>query len=191
MVCQARKNERGSALLPVMLLGVAGLAVSAGLLAHSGSESERARRTFKAKETLSCAESGLQYARLFFGRNYPLWDTYLSAANIAKYNIMTTNVAGSALAAADLTNTSEVAAMPQELFGDIDGDGVNDFQIYMRDDVDEFPDNDPTKDNNQRVIIGATCITKRLQAANEFTGSMAMPGVEAILVYASESATGQ
>lgn len=78
-----------------------------------------------------CAESGLATARSAITANYPLWNAALAAG----------------------TEPAWLAAIPH----DLDGDGVADFRITLRDNEDETP-LDPARDNDLTVYVVSRCI---------------------------------
>src|SRR5262249_49017223 len=106
-----RSNQRGSALLTAAVLISVLLLVVAGLIYYASRSRSRAINTSRHHARLTCAESGLQLARTYYGRNYTLWNTtYLP--NPAIYNASVNAV----------RNTAFQTANPQ-LFADLDGDG--------------------------------------------------------------------
>jgi hypothetical protein len=94
-----------------------------------------------AKSGLYCAEAGVNAARSYFATNYPLWNTMFAASS-------TTYQGGQ----------SSVPGYPVR--GDIDGDGVADYQVTLKDNIDEFAPlaNNPLRDNDLTAIMVSKCI---------------------------------
>jgi hypothetical protein len=64
---------------------------------------------------------------------------------------------------------SALASTHPELFLDLDADGRRDVYVFVRDNQDELPPAtpEPTKDNDQSVIVGAVCISNTMQPRRE------------------------
>jgi hypothetical protein len=151
-----RGDQRGSALLVAAGLTTVLLAVVAGLIYFATRSRLHAIGVSRGVARISCTQSGLLLARAFYGRNYSFWNTtYLP--NPAVYNAANT-------IATDLTARSTLIAAHPELFADLDGDGQPDVYLYVRDNYDEFlPNlNNPARDNDLNVIVGAMCISSTL-----------------------------
>ncbi|HET7500574.1 MAG TPA: hypothetical protein VFK02_06205 [Kofleriaceae bacterium] len=130
-----RVNERGSAMLLTMilimaLLGGAGILVSVQLSANRSAELIRSGML-----ATYCAEAGLAAARPVVLANYPSW-------------------------AGSLGTGSEPAWLQAAVNHDLDGDGVADFVITLKDNDDELAPlvNDPARDNDLRIFVLSTCI---------------------------------
>lgn len=157
-----RKSERGSAMITTMIMLGVILGVVTALMAFANAERLRAINVARKTLRVSCAESGLQLAKAYFGRQFANWGTYLS--NPWTYDPVPSRFNYSP---AMYTDPSFQAANP-DLFADLDGDGELDVFIYARDNQDEFPPiawDDPanwTRDNDQNIMVGAVCISKTL-----------------------------
>ena len=140
---QRTGSQRGSAMLVTMII-IAALLAGGGVLAKvqlSGTRSTGLHRT--SIDAQYCAEAGLAAARPVVAASYAQWGTALAASGAAT------------------PDTSEPAWLAAGIGShDLDGDGVADFTVYIKDDVDELPpaDDDPTRDQNLRVYIVATCL---------------------------------
>lgn len=159
---QKRKSERGSAMITTMIMLGVILGVVTALMAFANAERLRAINVARKSLRVSCAESGLQLAKAYFGRQFANWSTYLNNPwtydpVLSSFNFMP----------APYTDLAFQAANP-DLFADLDGDGELDIFIYARDNQDEFPPipwSDPAnwlRDNDQNIIVGAICISKTL-----------------------------
>ncbi|HME91752.1 MAG TPA: hypothetical protein VKE49_10030 [Myxococcaceae bacterium] len=163
-----RERERGSALLTAAALSTVLMLVLAGLVYYASRSRLRAISVSRGVSRISCADSGLQLARAYFGRNNALWNTTF-LPNPAVYNAANA-IATDATARANLINTHP------ELFADLDGDGLADVYLYVRDNMDEFlPNpNNLSRDNDLNVIIGAMCTSSTLLPRTE-DGRLADP----------------
>ncbi|WP_342379168.1 hypothetical protein NVS55_07055 [Myxococcus stipitatus] len=152
-------SPRGATLLVVVMLVLILLGLVGSLMVYAGGERVRAVSHARAGQRQSCAESGLQLARSYFGRNYATWNTFLSAPSSYDPVPSTFNPTP-----ADPESPALLSAHP-ELFADVDGDGKMDVFLYIRDNEDEF-DPLPTnwrRDNDQVAVVGAICISKTLR----------------------------
>jgi hypothetical protein len=151
-----RNSQRGSALLVTMILIsclLAGMAVLVNVELASLKSSGVSRGGI---ESLYCAEAGLARARDVVAANSAIWSSAL-----AMY-----------------PSTDEPAWLAAGIGShDLDGDGVADFAVYLKDDNDEQSPlaNDMTHDNNMRVYIVARCLARpdtprELQKLIEVTG---------------------
>src|SRR5260370_22535002 len=115
-------KQRGSALLAAGALAPVLLLVVAGLMYYASRSRSRAVAISRGSSRISCAESGLQLARAYYGRNYAFWNsTFLP--NPAVYNTTVSTAMATAFQNAN----------PQ-LFSDLDGDGQPDVYLYGHDD---------------------------------------------------------
>jgi hypothetical protein len=158
--------ERGSALMTSVLLISVMLVVTAGVLFFAGQERRRAIQLSRAIPRNYCVETGMQMARTYFGANQATWNTYLSAPTQYNPVASTTNTTP-----ADPSTTALQTARP-ELFADLDGDGLHDVYIYIRDNQDDFTQfkeatRDDSRDNDLQVIVGAVCISSTLVPKRE------------------------
>jgi hypothetical protein len=146
------------------------LLVVAGLMYYASRSRSRAVTISRGNSRVACAESGLQLARAYYGRNYPLWNsTFLP--NPAVYN-----------ATVSTARTAAFQNANPQLFADLDGDGQPDVYLFIHDNVDEFlPNvNNPNRDNDLNVIVGAACVSgtlmPRVDAANLASAVVALDG---------------
>jgi len=145
-------SQRGSALLTAAALTTVLLVVVAGLMYYASRSRDRAVAISRANSRLSCAESGLQLARAYYGRNYAFWNsTFLP--NPAVYNV-----------SVSMARTTTFQTANPQLFADLDGDGQPDVYLFIHDNYDEFwPNaNNPNRDNDLNVIVGAACVSSTL-----------------------------
>ena len=179
--------QRGSSLLSVMVMVTVILVLLAGLLSYSLSQRAAAIKYVRSANQLTCAESGIQLARTYFARNFLNWNTYLSQPNI--YNPIQTswnNPSSTPPGPANFAAGSPLRTSHPELFIDVDGDNVPDVYIYIRDNQDEYPPavDNPLRDNDQNVIVGAICISTTMAPAAPPGGSPPPPmQIESILSY--------
>lgn len=155
-----RSQERGSALLTAAALTIVLLAVVAGVLYYANQSRFRAITIARSVARVSCTDSGLQIAKAYYGRNYALWNSqFLPNPNI--YNALST--------ARDPALRGPLLVSNPELFADLDGDGQPDVYIYVRDNYDELlpVPNNPLRDNDLNVIVGAMCISSTLLPRRE------------------------
>jgi hypothetical protein len=179
------RHARGSTMLMVIILVTVLMGLVAGILLYAGKERVRAVSAGRNGQRQSCAESGLQLARSYFGRNFQNWNTYLAAPAIydpvkSSYNANPANPRNPALQTAH-----------PELFADLDDDGKLDVYLYIRDNDDElYPlPAEHNRDNDHNVVVGAICISETLtpRAADN---AMAAPLLanEGLLSYNGENA---
>lgn len=132
-------SQRGGAAL-VLLLVLSGVAALVGAMAIRGSVSDvkvaGAMRT--AKSAFYCAEAGINASRTWFGNNYTSWNAIFDPA------------------------LADPAGYP--VTGDIDGDGVIDYQVTLRDNIDEFPTPNALADNDLTAIMVSTCVNPTMGA---------------------------
>ena len=129
-----RVREDGSAMIIVVtilaaLLAGGAVAIQVQVLSTRASGIVRANRS-----SLYCAEAGLAAARPLIGTNFSLWK-----------NILDTN-----------PNNDPIW---YPIRGDIDEppDGVMDFEVTVRDNLDEPLPHNPNEDTDQRVFIISRC----------------------------------
>lgn len=161
-------TPRGSALLTSLVLMAILLGVVSSLFVYVNYQRRRATSVSRAQTRSSCAQSGLQYARSYFGRNVNCggtcvgWGTYLSTPSVYNPVPASWNTTAAALQAS--IRTSSFQSAHPELFTDLDNDGKPDVYIYVRDNEDEMlpASPNPSRDNDQNVIIGSICISTTL-----------------------------
>ncbi|HTE54930.1 MAG TPA: hypothetical protein VK698_28950 [Kofleriaceae bacterium] len=132
---QPDPGERGAAMLLIATLLIALLA-GGGVALYLQLQSTKSAGMVKAARTsLYCAEAGLAASRGIIALNYLTWPTAL-----------------------DASTSNDPPWYP--LVGDIDGDGVDDYEVRIRDNDDEVPPapNDPERDNDRQVFAVAHCI---------------------------------
>jgi hypothetical protein len=127
------RGERGAALVVTMRVVVALLAAGALALYLQMADTHSAQYVTQGRGALFCAESGLAGARDYVSDNSVDWPQML-----------------------DTDTSNDPDGYPVE--GDLDGDGVNDWRVVIRDDDDEFPTNDPNVDANGTIFLVSTCL---------------------------------
>lgn len=159
---KSSRAQRGTALITAVIMIAVILGIVAVLMMYANDERRRAIINSRVAIQRSCAESGLQVARAFFGWNSANWDTYLSSPSIYDPIPSTFNPTP-----ANPTDANFQASRP-ELFADLDGDSLVDVYIYVRDNLDEFPPLTPNwaRDNDRNVIVGAICVSSTMTPRN-------------------------
>jgi hypothetical protein len=119
----------------MVMLVLCALGAMLGLLAVRGASTELRSAGVERTARLGfyCAEAGLEQARGYFSANYSQWSAMFGSG-------------------------TPPAGYP--VTGDVDGDGVPDYRVTLRDDVDELPPltNDPLHDNNLTAVMISRCI---------------------------------
>ncbi|MFB1483252.1 hypothetical protein [Corallococcus sp. RDP092CA] len=156
------RATRGATLLLVVLLVTVLLGLVAGVMAYASSERTRAVTFSRTGQRQGCAESGLQLARGYFGRNYSQWNAFLSAPSI--YDPIASPTNPSPAEPRTAAGRAAIKTANPALFADLDGDGKDDVYLYIRDNEDEFKPLAPAwdRDNDQQVVVGAICISETL-----------------------------
>ncbi|MBZ4332656.1 hypothetical protein ACIHQR_33025 [Corallococcus coralloides] len=156
------RSPRGSTLLLVVLLVTVLLGLVAGVMAYASSERSRAVTSSRTGQRQGCAESGLQLARGYFGRNYAQWDTFLS--NPGAYDPIASSTNTAPADPRTAAGRAAIKTVNPALFADLDGDGKDDVYLYIRDNEDEFKPLAPewNRDNDQQVVVGAICISETM-----------------------------
>ena len=152
-------------MITVMVLMSALAIIVAGLMTYVFQQRERSIASARSMTRNNCAGSGMQFARAYFARNFPSWNTYLAAPSTYNPVPSTWNAAPSdPTSPTFLTTFQNLDAAHQALFTDLDGDGVADVYIYIRDNADEgLPAAENwARDNDQMVIVGAVCVSKTM-----------------------------
>jgi Tfp pilus assembly protein PilX len=136
----------------ILALAVIGVMV----LQHAGRDRIAAAQMGSKERAFACAEAGLQYGRRYFGLNYEAshgWNDYLNGT-VPGYTY---------------TATPSLSSVPKQVRGMSDGstldvgagyNGSSQFWVSIRDDDDERPSglgDDPTRDNNEAVILRSEC----------------------------------
>lgn len=160
---RATKRTRGSSLLATMVMMAVILGMVVSLLTYAFAQRRAAINYARANDRMTCAQSGLQLARTYFARNFIRWNQFLSQPNVYNPIQMATwnNPSSTPPGPADISPSSALRTSNPELFIDVDGDNQPDVFIYIRDNQDEFPPatDNPLRDNDQNVIVGAICIS--------------------------------
>src|SRR2546430_14927529 len=113
-----RDSERGSAMLVTLIITTSLLAGAAVVVSMQLSSTTSTGLTKNGLSALYCAEAGLAAARPTVANNYGLWNSTL------------TNDPTGQAQPAWLSNTA--------LSHDLDGDGVDDFTVSIKDNDDEI-----------------------------------------------------
>jgi hypothetical protein len=127
------QRQRGAALVVTMMVVVALLAAGALALYLQMADTHAAQYVAKGRGALYCSESGLAGARDYIATHQSDWPAMMDS---------------------DASNDPD--GYPVE--GDLDGDGVNDWHVTIRDDEDEFPTNNPNVDVNGMIFVVGTCL---------------------------------
>jgi hypothetical protein len=140
-----RDRRRGSAMVVTMIIVsalLAGAAVLASMQLASTQSSNIAR---EGTWSTYCAEAGLAMATPVVAANYGQWATALEAYCTPSCTTPT---------------TTEPAWLYAGIGShDLDGDGIDDFAVYIKDNDDEPPPltNNLASDNDLRVFVVSTC----------------------------------
>jgi len=133
-----RQPERGNAMLVTMIIVSALLAGAAVVVSMQVQATRASGVTKQGLEALYCAEAGLAAAHSTVANNYSLWGTTI---------------------AADPNGAAEPTWLQAAFSHDLDGDGVNDYTVTIKDNDDEVAPaaNDLTKDVDTQIFIISTC----------------------------------
>ena len=133
-----RQPERGNAMLVTMIIISALLAGAAVVVSMQVQATRASGVTKQGLEALYCAEAGLAASHSTVANNYSLWGPTL---------------------AADPNGAAEPTWLQTAFSHDLDGDGVNDFTVTIKDNDDEVAPtaNDLTKDVDTQIFIISTC----------------------------------
>ena len=138
-----RHSERGSAMLVTMIIVSALFAGAAVLVSMQMATNKTSDVERNGLAALYCAEAGLTASHVAVANNYSNWSAALCSSNC-----------GSANQPSWLSNTA--------FSHDLDGDGVDDFYVYLRDNDDETgtaPSNNALGSNSDyKVFIVSTCM---------------------------------
>jgi hypothetical protein len=134
-----RQRERGNAMLVTMIIIAALLAGAAVVVSMQVQATRASGLTKQGLEALYCAEAGLAAAHSVVAANYSNWATQI---------------------AIDPNGTTQPTWLGDTAFShDLDGDGVDDFIVTIKDNDDETSGlNDLTKDLDAKIFIISTCI---------------------------------
>lgn len=183
-----RGGERGAALVFAIFLILVLTVVGTGLIRYATQDRIASAKMVVQGRALTCAEAGLQYARRLFGCTYRIsngWNDYLNGTRPGRYDPALGDVPPidpqtlpiALRGDGDLDGVLDAGA-------DLDGDGVSDFLVSIRDDDDERPVNQPddrARDNNLIVVVRSECTNPIF--AVEQGGVRAAPALEAVLTY--------
>lgn len=139
-----RMSQRGSAMLVTMIIiasMLAGAAVLVSMQLASNRSTDLART---GMESLHCAEAGLAAVRSTVKANYSNWTAAIAAS------------AGG--------STAEPSWLQSPAINhDLDGDGVDDFKVYLKDNDDEGPPNanNLAVDEDLRVFVVSKCVNTK------------------------------
>jgi Tfp pilus assembly protein PilX len=149
----AHRTDRGMAI--VVVLGIVALLLSIASFAIVLSQQERknAGKEIHNASIQEMTESTLQLARNFFAANYFKWGSYLAYFVDNPVQIKDPTAAK--------TYVANLKTAHPELFANPPS-GYDCF-MYAQDNVDEFPPvpNDPKRDNDLLIYIGAVCIQQQ------------------------------
>jgi hypothetical protein len=153
-----RLPQRGSAMLVTMIIISSLLAGAAVLVSMQLASNRSTDVTRSGLASTYCAEAGLAVARGAVAANYNNWNAALATC-------------------AGVYPCTPEPAWLAALTHDIDGDGIADYKLYIRDNDDELlpAPNDVTHDSDQRVFIVSLCTKyadtpKEVEELVEFTG---------------------
>lgn len=120
----------------VTLIIIAALLAGAAVLVSLQLASSRSTDLTRSSVTaLYCSEAGLSAARRVVADNYAAWNASLASPGI------------------------EPPFLRAAFSHDLDGDGIDDFLVTLRDNDDEYPPltNDVTRDNDLQVFVVSRC----------------------------------
>lgn len=126
----SRREKGGVTMLLIVVLLVFAALLGALAVRGSSGDLQQAGAQRRSRTGFYCAEAGLNAARSTLAAHYGEWNTIFSGGT---------------------------PSFPYPVVGDIDGDLVNDYSVTIVDNVDEFPTNDPTHDNDLVAIMVSTC----------------------------------
>ena len=136
-----RDSERGSAMLITLIL-IGALLGGAAILSSLQISSMRGTGLSRSKMAATyCAEAGLTASHVAASKSYSLWNSALCKPSCAA--------------------PTQPSWLGNAAFShDLDGDGIDDFSITLRDDDDEVAPtaNDPTIDVNYKIYLVSTCL---------------------------------
>jgi hypothetical protein len=130
-----RNSQRGSAMLVTMIVVSALLAGAAVLVSMTLASSKSTDLERNGLASLYCAEAGMTLAQPVIIANYSQWAGSLCTT---------------------MPNCPEPPWLTAGFNHDLDGDGVPDVTVYIKDNDDEVPSN-PAVDSDNKIFIVATC----------------------------------
>lgn len=157
-----RQRQRGSAMLVTMIIISSMLAGAAVLVSMQLVSSRASDLTRTGLSATYCAEAGLDAARPVVAANFMNWPAALAACGAGPYPCTPPSW---------LTGSGGFST-------DIDGDGIPDFAVYIKDNDDELPPtpNNLAVDNDLRVFVVSYCTKygvddqKEVEELIEFSG---------------------
>jgi hypothetical protein len=157
-----RNPERGSAMLLTLIIITSLLAGSSVLVAMQLQSTRTADLTRNGVAALYCAEAGLAAARPIMANSYALWNAAFTAQSLAEVGNPSAFI-------------EPLFLSPGAFSHDLDGDGVNDFRVMIRDNEDEVAPalNDPNTDLDQSAFLIVECtkfpdMPKRVEELSRF-----------------------
>jgi len=126
------RGERGAAFVVTMILVTALISGGALALYLQLADTRGARTVTEKRAAMYCAEAGLAGARAYIVNNSTSWSAML-----------------------DTDPLNDPEGYPVE--GDLDGDGVDDWHVEIKDNDDEFPTDNPVADSDDTIFMIATC----------------------------------
>lgn len=132
-----RDSQRGSAMLVTLVLIAALIGGAAVVVSMQLASTKSADVTKTGMTSLYCAEAGLAAAHTAVVNNKTNWAAALAAS-----------------AGGDYTEPSWLLSAFSH---DLDGDGTNDFKVYIKDNDDETGTNDLSADIDGKIFIISAC----------------------------------
>lgn len=134
----SRRSEQGSALVVTMIILSALAAGAASLVSVQSSATKGGELSTSGAKSLYCAEAGIAAGVPAVAANYSQWAASLAQGGTGEPSWLYTAIGSH----------------------DLDGDGRDDFTVYIKDNEDEVPPatDDPTRDNDLKVFVVARCI---------------------------------
>ena len=134
-----RRDGGGTTLLVLLVLIVALAAMGAVAVRAATTDTAMAGAERRARVAFYCAEAGLNAGRGYFAANVLSWNALFAGQNLPPGYPVT---------------------------GDLDGDGVPDYSVTLKDNLDEFAPNpnNPLVDSDLSAIMVSRCIARTLPA---------------------------
>lgn len=145
-----RGGERGAAMMVTLIMIASLMAGAAALVAIQTGTNRSTELTRSGMTAEYCAEAGAARAMPLVVANAGAWTASLCTAATE----------GACLpVAAGGTGAEPAILQAPAVDHDLDGDGVPDFVVYLRDDDDELTNpQDYSTDRDQRIYVVSTCI---------------------------------
>lgn len=132
-----RHPERGSAMLITLILIASLIAGAAVVVSMQLASTKSADVTKTGTTSLYCAEAGLAAASATVASNKANWNAALALSAAGNY--------------------TEPTWLASAFSHDLDGDGTNDFALYLKDNDDETGTNNLATDIDGRIFIISRC----------------------------------